>query len=415
MSLKAAHVLVYDLGLFTEQALRLLRDCAEVKYFVPWTSAFPEIFKEKIGDGLDGLERVDYFWDHVDKADFIFVPDTHCSDVVQFLRRHNYPVAGVGSAERLELDRWYGRTQQKDNGLPVQETHKIVGIDALMEFCKTHKNYHIKIDTFRGIEESFLHIDFHQSESTFYKMAHTLGPYKEDIVFLCEEDIPGVEPGLDAITWEGELIYPCMVGYESPGTGIVEHTCFSPDETPVALQLIDEGLRPVFKEHGMRFFYSAEIKIGKDRIPYLIDPTMRHAAPGTSAIQCELFENYSEVVYGLATGEKIKPIIKHKYSAALPMNSEEGSKEWVNVGFPADMRQWIKLRMAVKKGNDYYMVPGFESTGCVIGFGETVEEAINVVKERSKEVKAKRLNKDPTGFDGISEHIEEGRKYGINF
>jgi hypothetical protein len=142
---------------------------------------------------------------------------------------------------------------------------------------------------------------------------------------------------------------------------------------------------------------------------------MRHAAPGTSAIQCELFENYSEVVYGLATGEKIKPIIKHKYSAALPMNSEEGSKEWVNVGFPADMRQWIKLRMAVKKGNDYYMVPGFESTGCVIGFGETVEEAINVVKERSKEVKAKRLNKDPTGFDGISEHIEEGRKYGINF
>jgi hypothetical protein len=415
MSLKDKHVLVYDLGLFTEQSLRLLRDVAEVKYFVPWVSAFPEIFREKIGEGLDGLERVDYFWDHVDKADMIFVPDTHCSDIVQFLRRHEYPVAGVGSAERLEQDRWYGRTQQKENGLPVQETHRIVGIDALMEFCKTHKNFHIKIDTFRGIEESFLHIDFHQSESTIYKMAHTLGPYKEDIVFLCEEDIPGVEPGLDAITWEGELIYPCMVGYESPGTGIVEHTVQTLNDMPLALQIIDEGLAPAFREHKMRFFYSAEIKIGPDRIPYLIDPTMRMAAPGTSAIQCELIENYTEVIYGLATGEKVIPVIKHKYGAALPMNTEEGGKEWVNIGFPEDMRKWVKLRMAVKKDKDYYMVPGFESAGCVIGFGETVEEVINVVKERANEVKGKRLNKEPTGFDGIAEHIEEGKKYGIPF
>jgi phosphoribosylamine-glycine ligase len=413
MSLKDKHVLVYDLGLFTEQSLRLLRDCAEVKYFIPWVEAFPELFKEKVGEGLDGLERVDYFWDHVDKADFIFAPDTHSSDIVQFLRRHDYPVAGVGSAERIEQDRWYGRTQQKNWGLPVQETHRIKGVDALLTFCKEHKDYFIKIDTFRGIEESFLHLDFRQSEGTIYKIAHKLGPYKEDIIFICEEKLEGVEPGIDAITWEGEIMYPAMFGYES--VGIVERTCMSPDEMPVALQLIDEGLSPLFKEHELRFFYSAEIRLGKDRLPYLIDPTLRMAAPGTSAIQCELFENFSQVIYGLATGEKIKPIIKHKYSAAMPMHTEEGGKEWINISFPQDMRQWIKLRMAVKKGKDYYSVPGFDSVGTVIGFGNTVKEAIEQVKERIKDVKAKRLNKDVAGFDEIYKQIEEGKQYGINF
>ena len=35
MDLKNKHCLVYDLGLFTENALRLVRDCASVKYYVP--------------------------------------------------------------------------------------------------------------------------------------------------------------------------------------------------------------------------------------------------------------------------------------------------------------------------------------------------------------------------------------------
>jgi hypothetical protein len=194
-----------------------VRDCASVKYFVPWQDAFPEPFKARIGDGLDGLERVSSFEEHLDRADFIFVPDTTCGPLVEWLRGHGYHVAGVGAAERLELDRWHGRQRQRANGLPTQETHRVKGVTELRKFIREHRTYYIKIDTFRGIEESFQHIDEHQTEWTVDRIAYKLGPYKEDIVFICEELIDGVEPGLDAITWEGELLYPACCGYEAAG------------------------------------------------------------------------------------------------------------------------------------------------------------------------------------------------------
>ena len=415
MNLSSKKVLVYDLGLFTENALRLARDFAEVKYYVPWKDAFPEPFKARIGEGLDGLERVDCFEEHLDATDLVFIPDTLCAGKVEWLKKHDYPVAGAGASERLELDRWYGRQQQKRAGLPVQETHRLKGVTALRQFIKEHKNYFIKIDTFRGIEESFKHIDEHQTEWTVDRIAYKLGPYKEDVVFICEELLPGVEPGLDAITFDGDLVFPAMCGYEEKGAGIVERVYRTEAELPDACRWIHEGLQPEFRKNKTRFFYSAEFRIGKDRIPYLIDPTIRLAAPGTAAVQTEILENYSEVVYGLATGERVDPAVKYKYAAAAALESAEAKDYWVNISFPKEMRQWLKLRMAVKKGNDYYAVPGFESIATVVGLGNTVAEAVSLVKERAGEVKSKRLAIDTSGLDVIVEHINEGKRYGINF
>jgi phosphoribosylamine-glycine ligase len=415
MNLSNKKALVYDLGLFTENALRLLRDCASVKYFVPWADAFPEPFKAKIGEGLDGMERVGNFEEHLDEADFIFVPDTLCAGLVEWLKKHEYPVAGAGAAEKLELDRWHGRMRQKENGLPVQETHRVKGVTALHKFIGENKNYFIKIDLFRGIEESFKHIDEHQTEWTVDRIAYKLGPYKEDVVFICEELLEGVEPGIDAITWEGELIFPAACGYEGKGSGVIERVYRTQADLPEAVKWINEGLAPEFKKHKTRFFYSAEFKIGKDRTPYLIDPTIRLAAPGVAAIQTELFENYAEVIYGMATAEKVAPIISHKYAAALALESQEARETWVNVGFPKELRRWLKLRMAVRKGEDYYCVPGFESVGTVIGFGDTVRAAVDLVKARAQQVKGKRLTMDDAGLDVLADEINKGKQYGINF
>jgi phosphoribosylamine-glycine ligase len=415
MNLSNKKALVYDLGLFTENALRLLRDCASVKYFVPWADAFPEPFKAKIGEGLDGMERVGNFEEHLDEADFIFVPDTLCAGLVEWLKKHEYPVAGAGAAEKLELDRWHGRMRQKENGLPVQETHRVKGVTALHKFIGENKNYFIKIDLFRGIEESFKHIDEHQTEWTVDRIAYKLGPYKEDVVFICEELLEGVEPGIDAITWEGELIFPAACGYEGKGSGVIERVYRTQADLPEAVKWINEGLAPEFKKHKTRFFYSAEFKIGPDKIPYLIDPTIRLAAPGVAAIQTELIENYSEVVYGMATGVKVAPVMEHKYAAAVSMESSEAAKTFVNISFPKSLRQWVKLRMAVKKGNDYYSVPPFDSLGTVIGFGDTVKEAVDLVKERVKQVEAISINTDLGGLDQIVADIQTGKTVEINF
>lgn len=416
MDLKNKHALVYDFGLFTENALRLLRDFASVKYFCPWAEAFPEPFRMKIGEGLDGMERVATFWDHVDRADLIFVPDTACSDMTEYLKEHDYPVAGAGAAEKIELDRWYGRQMQGRNGLPVQETHRVKGITALEEFCKAHEGYYIKVDnSFRGISESFKHQDRKSSESRIDYIAYKVGPYKEDVVFICEELLSGVEPGLDGITFDGELLFPTMCGYERKGSGYIGRVYQSEEQFPEGLRAIHEGFAPEFAKRKTRFFYSAEVKIDKDRVPYLLDPTMRLAAPGVAAIQCELIENYSEVVYGLGTGEKVAPVMKHKYAAAVSMESSEACKTFTNVTFPKELRRWVKLRMAVKHRGDYYSVPPFDGLGAVIAFGETIREAVETVKERVKQVDAISLNTDLGGLDELNDDIQEGKRYGIRF
>ena len=227
-----------------------------------------------------------------------------------------------------------------------------------------------------------------------YGAWRVLTRYAVDNPFICEELLSGVEPGLDGITFDGDLLYPTMGGYERKGSGYIGRVYRTEEEVPEALRAIHEGFSPEFQKCTTRFFYSTEVKIDKDRVPYLIDPTIRLAAPGVAAIQCELIENYSEVVYGLATGEKVNPIMKHKYAAAVSMESSEAAKNFVNISFPKDMRQWVKLRMADQAQGDYYSVPPFDSLGAVIAFGETVREAISAVKERVKQVEAISLNID---------------------
>ena len=129
MNLRSKHALVYDLGLFTENALRLLRDCASVKYFVPWVDAFPEPFKAKIGEGLDGMERVNSFEEHLDGADFIFVPDTLCAGLVEWLKKHDYPVAGrrgrgkTGAEPLVRPDETKGERSARPGDAPRQGRH----------------------------------------------------------------------------------------------------------------------------------------------------------------------------------------------------------------------------------------------------------------------------------------------------
>ena len=75
------------------------------------------------------------------------------------------------------------------------------------------------------------------------------------MVFICEELIGGVEPGIDAITWEGELIFPTCCGYEEKGSGIIERVYRTRGDLPEAAGWIDEGLAPEFKRDKTRFFY----------------------------------------------------------------------------------------------------------------------------------------------------------------
>ncbi len=415
MNLRDKKALVYDSGgLFTEQASRLAKDFGKVFYFCPWVDAFPKSNKALIGEGFDGLERILFFWDYVDKVDLIVFFDTHCSDMVEYLKSKGYPVAGAGKAEMLELNRWKSRQIQKEVGLPTQTTKKITGLDNLRNYLKVNKNKFVKIDIFRGDVESFKHTDYESSIPLLDSLAYEFGPKQDKIEFIVEEEIKGVEPGIDAIVFDGETLSPTMVGYEKKGAGYISSSV-EYDKVSKSIKSICDRLSPIFKKLNTRFFFSTELKSPKKDEGYLIDNTVRLAAPCTSAIQTELIENFSEVLWGLGHGEKVQPIIKYKYAAGVSFDSEWANNHWLKVNFPKELRRWIKFRMVAKFDNEYYSVPGFSSVCSVIGLGNTIEEAVNLVKNRSKEVKAYQLNTDTSGLDEIIKDIEEGRKLGIDF
>jgi hypothetical protein len=424
MNLSNLTVGCFDLGLWPENCLRLIQDCKAVYYHSPNYSAFPEPFKRYIGS-FDGMKISEDFFDDLskDKYDFVFIPDTKCRGVVNLCRKLGVPTAGVGDCECIETDRWHGRKIQEKNGLPTQEHYQIFGVSDLEKFIKNNAGeWYIKVpNDFRGIEESFKVLDPKDAESTLRHFAYALGPFAEDIEFLVEEFLEGPEPGLDFIARGDQLVLPTMVGYEEKGTGIIERTYWKESEVPKAMKMVFDGFAPEYKKYGLNFFSSFETKMSKEKgkgpgpVPFALDQTHRLAGPGTAAIQCELIENYSEVVAGMAYGKEIDPIIKFKYSAACAMYSEEGMQGFLNLSFPRDLRKWVKMRMGCKKGRDYYSIPKFDSIGTVIGFGSSIDEAVGLVRERMEDVHGKRLDKGIDRLEKIKGSIEEGRKCGINF
>jgi hypothetical protein len=420
MNNKKALVIDYG-GIYCEAAVRFMRDCGSVKYC---TFSDAEL-SGKIGQGLDGVERVESPWGHLDSVDFIFCPDTNSGEIVEYLKRHDYPVAGAGSVEKVEVDRWWARQNvQLKNGLPIQATVRAKGVSALRDVCQYPEKYFeggikeffVKVDNeYRGISESFKHIDFKTSEPRIDYIAYKTGPFKEEVEFICEEMLEGIEPGFDGITFDGEILYPTMAGYEISKKTHVERVYRTPEELPNVYHWIHEGLKPEFAKRKTRFFYSNEMIVDKQNVPFLLDPTMRMASPGGISMQTELIDNFSEVCYGLATGKPVNPVIKYKYAVASPLCTLEAEKGFVNIIFPKEFRQWVKLTQGCKKGSDYYSIPPEIIVATVVALGNTVEETLELCKERIKQVKGNGLSSDESGLMKAMDIIKEGKQQGIQF
>lgn len=72
-----ATVLWLDCGLFVDFAIRYAPGFKRTLYFTPWVNSFPKSNAMMIGDGFDEIERVNYFWDHIDEVDLVICPDVY--------------------------------------------------------------------------------------------------------------------------------------------------------------------------------------------------------------------------------------------------------------------------------------------------------------------------------------------------
>jgi hypothetical protein len=416
---KKVKILQYDFGLCTEFGARMARDGHEVYYFVPWENAFPKSSLAIIGEGLEGLTRILNFWDYVDQVDMICCFDTFFVDVADYLWRHGYKVFAAGKAEILENNRWKTKQIMKAVNLPLQPVRLIKGFETLRDYLKNNKNKAVKLNTFRGDIETFIHREYDTTQAQFLgDIERNVGAKANKLEFIVEDLVGDIEPGYDGFVIDGQYPNWGMYGYEVKGNGYIGKV--TPyNQIPKAIREVNDKLAPVFKKLSpTRTFFSTEVRVDKSGKGYLIDPTVRAPLPNPSAVHLEIWENLSDFILNGAVGKLIplKPVAK--YGAAISFESEWAEEHWTEIPINPEVRRWIKLRMACRIDGKYYALPGFTSLGSIVGLGNTLDEAIDNVKrnlEKSGIEKIKEVVCNLSELEDVKKQIEQGKKYGIPF
>lgn len=413
-------VLVYDYGLFLELAVRLARDFSRVYYYMPWKSAFAKRNEWMVGYGIEaeGVTKVESFWDTMSLGvDLVIFPDIYDADLQAKLRSDGVPVWGNGYSENLELDRWGTRKLQHKLGIAAPETERIIGTDALKERLKETKDKWLKVSKFRGDMETFHHINWFTTQPFLDDLANRLGAAQSVAEFILEENLPDcVEVGYDGWTVDGKFPVAAFYGYEIKDLGYVGRFA-SHSDMPPALVKVNEQLAPIYGENNSRGFVSTEIRIGKDRVPYFIDPCIRCGSPPTEGLM-ECYENLGEIIWEGSQSRLVVPKPAAKYCVIAMIYSEWAIDSWMPIKFPPKVRQWVKFKnLAIIEGK-YYTIPQNENMpeiGAVVGVGNSVKEAAAKVEEVAEQIEGYTLEVHSDSIEKAEEQIAEGRKVGINF
>lgn len=438
-NLKEKSVLVYDYGIFTELAASLTKYFGRVYYYVPWQDAFPSSGKQKIGMDFKGLTRVQNFWDYVNEVDLIVSFDTYCGDLVDFLRGLGYRVWGAGAAERLELKRWEMRQNQFFSGMNTQPSLLLKSIDDLelylqgaeertkdmfgqtddevanklvdavfekydgfnedyfvggkisklrQEFLTGAKDKFVK-SNMRGDIETFAAPNYNDSQSKLNSLFEKLGHRgdAQEVEFVIEDQLEGIEPGFDGIQINGKYLSPTLWGFEKKGKGYIGRVTDYKD-LPQFLKEVNAQMQPMFERNSpTASFFSTEVIVDKAGRPFLIDPCVRNPAPIGSAIYSELYLNLGEILYYGAEGKVVEPkLYPANFVAGVSFSSDWANEHELEVEVDPEISRWVKFRMAYSRNDKFYAVPGMDSILSVIGFGDTMEEAVKLVEERMKGV-----------------------------
>jgi hypothetical protein len=407
--------LVIDQGLYVHVAQRLAQSFGRVLYYCNgWRSAFPVSERFNIGAGIEGIERVENPWEHVEGADLIVFPDTYFGGEQEYLRRQGKRVWGSGHAEILELHRDELKTVLKRAGLPVGPYRIILGMEELRAYLKDNPGVYVKGNVFRGDVETFRNSNWVVTQPLLDDLASRLGPRQNSTVFVVEDPIEGVELGYDGACIDGRFPGVACYGYEAKDAGYVGKVV-DYEELPAALREVNARLAPALAALGCRSFFSTEIRVGADRVPYLMDPAMRAGSPPSEAY-VELFANWDEVIWAGAEGEvtDLKPVAG--YAAEIILRSEWARQHFLALDIPQSIRRFIKIHGHCRiEGSDYAAPLGIREVGAAIGLGDSLEEAVGAALEHAQAVQGLELEFDHNALDAAMDCIEQGQEFGLDW
>lgn len=417
-SLRSKSALVCDNGLFVEIAPRLARDFGEVRYFLPWGSAYPKAALAYVGYGLPGVERVTTFWDHVADADIVIFPDLYYADWAEVVRdRFHKPVWAHFNGELLELDRQMTRKLQRTLDIPGPKTKFITGLERLAEHLSGVEDKWVKISAFRGDGETWHHDTFQTTRIYLDHFANRVGALADQYEFLVEDAInDAVEIGFDGWTVHGRFPEASYWGFEVKDTGYIGR--FSPyTDLPESIRFINEAMSPALANERSVGFCSFEYRLTRNGTPHMIDPCMRAGSPPFEVMQ-EAYDNLSEIIWEGAHGRMAVPRPLGQFVAIALINSAFALTNWVPIEVPDEDRRWLKLRNAAVLDGELYHVPtlgDMPEIGGVVAVADTIEEACALVKERAERIKGFKLEIHVEALDSAQEEIDKAKEFGIDF
>ncbi|CAM5999303.1 unnamed protein product [Sphagnum balticum] len=406
---------VVDYGTFICLAEKLGETYKKVYYYTPSSKEYYSVEDCVKATGLKNVERVEDIFDpaFMEKVDLFIFPDIGYEGLQKHLKSLGKAVWGNMGADELELFRDHFLKVLTDLGLPTIHSEKIVGLDKLREHLKTVKNKHIKVNKYRGNMETWHHIDSEHSDPELDRLDIQFGGLSDEIVFIVQDHIDtDVETGADLWCIDGKFPNKCSQGYEKKNE-LYLASLIDYDKLPDVVKVVNEALAPLLKKFKYRNFMATEIRV-KDGVPYFIDPTMR--MPGQSGEQLlETCTNLPDVIWNGANGIVIEPDFKYKFSAAATMHYTAGG-EWSVLKVPEKVRKWVKLyHYCERDGICHFPPKSNDELGVVLGCSNTIEGAIDKLKEHLKELKGESIECPLHGFVELLEDIEEAEEHGIQF
>lgn len=384
----------------------LARNGHHVGYCSPWTEAFPRAAKAYIGRGLEGLLPVDSFSRALEKCDCVVCPDTFSMDRVHQARAAGKPVFGAGHAEKLEQDRAFMKDIASATKIPLGPYVTKHGIDELTAYLEKEKDVWVKTSKWRTIE-TFYHIDWESTKQQFLgPILNEYGPVANEIDFIVEKPIKGVEIGADCLFMGKEFLRPLGYGYEAKDEAYIGTTA---ENLPEPLALVNDKLERVLASYGTNSFVSTEVRVSDKG--YLLEPTIRCPHPPTAGMLM-LYNN----LHAALTLEAKKLVPVAKYCAVLVVRSSWAGDHWCEVEVMPAFRPRIKLSQACRLNGKYFAVPGNEFVAYAVGIGNTLKAAVAMCKDSADGVKCRDKDCNPSALDYlVDETIPEGKKKGIEF
>lgn len=416
-------VLFYDRGDHLYVAEKLAEKVGNLWCYIPILGTTPYMKDDQMGEGLDGVERVDDFWKYVDKADYIVSVGCYDEELFDWLNKKGYPCFSTMKSAEIENNRMLFLDILQELGMPIAETTLCDGLDDLVEFLTGKEDMWLKIPYTRGDFNTKHYTNMIQFKNWLKVFSARIGQRASDVIkVLAQRTIKAdCESGWDGFNVNGICTKFGTSGFEEKDKWYIAKVM---EEPPDILKNINDKFSPIFKKYGCQGEYHSEVRIEADGTANFTDITLRAGSPNGEML-CEGYSNYAECIKAIAHGEVPIPKPKSKedgdtddfiYGAEVILTSDFNEKETLCVQFPKEAASYIKLKNHYKQGDAYYCLPNDNDGffGAALGFGKSPDEAAKKANEIAEQVICDDLDYTPISIDRMNEFIAGGRKHGIN-